>query len=367
MKGCPSFTRSGIGRLGWAVAGVSLTLTVMPLTATPASAALAVHCPADNLQAAINAAPPGSTVNVSGTCIGNFRIKKDLTLRGPATLDGGGSGSVIEWPGPDFNRRVNITLISLTVQHGQKGIYGLSGRLDVRESTVRGNSGVGIRSSGGEVGVVSSTITDNGAGIGGDGSLSLRSSVISRNRDAGLFWQGNFTIESSVVSDNGGLGIDNAAPGFGIETITSSRIARNGVGGIFNLESDLTIRSSIVEGNDGGGIFNSGTLTLVSSVVMGNRGYDGGGIANVALGVFPHVTLISSTVEHNTARHDGGGIFNSGDLALRGSSVSGNHASDRGGGIFNDVGYSVSATAAWVSANTPNNCTPPGSVPGCRA
>ena len=60
-------------------------------TAGASPAGIAVHCPADNLQTAINAAAPGSTLLVDGTCTGNFSIQKDLTLSGPATLDGGGT------------------------------------------------------------------------------------------------------------------------------------------------------------------------------------------------------------------------------------------------------------------------------------
>ena len=49
-----------------------------------------MHCPTDNLQDAINAAAPGSTLLVDGTCLGNFYIVNNLTLTGPAVLDGGG-------------------------------------------------------------------------------------------------------------------------------------------------------------------------------------------------------------------------------------------------------------------------------------
>ena len=61
---------------------------VAPASASPAG--ITVHCPTDNLQTAINAAAAGSTLLVDGTCTGNFYIDKDLTLSGPAILDGGG-------------------------------------------------------------------------------------------------------------------------------------------------------------------------------------------------------------------------------------------------------------------------------------
>ena len=67
---------------GLAVSGAA------PAGASPAG--ITVQCPADNLQNAINSAAAGSRLLVDGTCRGNFYINKNLTLSGPAILDGGG-------------------------------------------------------------------------------------------------------------------------------------------------------------------------------------------------------------------------------------------------------------------------------------
>src|SRR6516225_8804241 len=87
-----SFLRSRV--LFFAVAATLMSASslalggVAPAGATPG---VTVHCPAD-LQSAISGAAPGSTVVVDGTCTGTFVIFQDLTLTGPATLNGGGSG-----------------------------------------------------------------------------------------------------------------------------------------------------------------------------------------------------------------------------------------------------------------------------------
>src|SRR6516164_1916822 len=52
-----------------------------------------------NLQTVINAAGSGATIRVSGTCTGQFSIPgtghaTNLTLVGPATLDGGWTGGL---------------------------------------------------------------------------------------------------------------------------------------------------------------------------------------------------------------------------------------------------------------------------------
>ena len=82
--------------------------------------------------------------------------------------------------------------------------------------------------------------------------------------------------------------------------------------------SDVTIRNGNFSGI-GGGIFNSGTLALTNSTVSGNTAFYGG-IANVGT-----LTLTNSTVSGNSGS-DGGGIYNIGTLTLTNSTVSGNSA-----------------------------------------
>jgi hypothetical protein len=86
------------------------------------------------------------------------------------------------------------------------------------------------------------------------------------------------------------------------------------------------------------------------------------------------LTLNKSKVDDNTAGGDGGGIANGvplggpnpvlgGPVTLNHSQVTGNTAT-QGGGIFN-FGGTVKLSATPVTNNTPNNCAPPGTVPGC--
>jgi CSLREA domain-containing protein len=155
--------------------------------------------------------------------------------------------------------------------------------------------------------------------------------------------------------------------------------------------ADVTLESLTLRGGDGGdaggGIQNggpktstAGTVTLLDSIVTGNRAsapigvHDGGGIANYGGSMFlagsvvsdntatdagggilnnaGTVILTDSTVSGNTARDDGGGIRNTnGLLTLTGSTVSGNTTGDDGGGIRNDNGF-VLVTKSEISGNT---------------
>jgi hypothetical protein len=130
---------------------------------------------------------------------------------------------------------------------------------------------------------------------------------------------------------------------------------RNGLGAAILNDGRLIIRDSIVQGSrtkwDGGGVFNGyeAELTLVDSVVRGNRAGRGGGIANDIGGV----TLIRTAVKGNAATGVGGGIMqmsDEGGVSLIDSAVVGNRAGGHGGGIDNH-GY-LSLTRSSVRDNS---------------
>ena len=111
--------------------------------------------------------------------------------------------------------------------------------------------------------------------------------------------------------------------------------------------SGVTIRNggSTSYAGVGGGINNSGTLALVNSTVSGNSATSGGGIENSGT-----LTLTNSTVSGNSAGPGaGGGIENSGTLILNNSTVSENSASG-GGGISSGRG-TLTLINSTVSGN----------------
>jgi hypothetical protein len=116
---------------------------------------------------------------------------------------------------------------------------------------------------------------------------------------------------------------------------------------------DLTVNRVTVRGgglfSTGGGIHNRGTLKVIDSLVIGNRGDGGAGIYNEN-GV---VELIKSTVSGNADRFFGAGIYNDGNaatLTLNNSSITGNSGRLRGTGIYNDAG-----TATLINSTVSGN------------
>lgn len=125
--------------------------------------------------------------------------------------------------------------------------------------------------------------------------------------------------------------------------------------------SGITIRNG--NATSGGGILNAGTLTISSSVLSENAGTTGGGINNV---VGATLTITDTTISSNgrNLAGRGGGIYNSGDLAIFNCTIVGNNASSNnvgeGGGIFN----SETGTATIASSTIRSNVVAP--VPGPR-
>jgi hypothetical protein len=113
-------------------------------------------------------------------------------------------------------------------------------------------------------------------------------------------------------------------------------------GGIYNCFGTLTVIDSIITGNRirggngifgyGGGIYNcpSSTLTLINTAVSDNSAEIGGAICNGGM-----LTIINSTFSGNEAhQRRGGGIANYGTLIITNSTFSGNVARSNKGSAF---------------------------------
>jgi hypothetical protein len=131
-------------------------------------------------------------------------------------------------------------------------------------------------------------------------------------------------------------------------------------GGIFNGGRILLLKSTVSDNltdafGEGGGISNGGSLTIQQSTVSGNMtdiGSNGGGILNRNNGV---LTVSNSTIGGNVAGSQlllavGGGLFNSGVLTVTNSTISDNMTSF-GGGIYNIFG-TATLTRTLVAGNT---------------
>jgi hypothetical protein len=122
----------------------SVTMRTRTVGALADAAILKVNCARSgaNLQTKLNAAPPGATIRIKGTCAGNFTISKRVTLKGnpTATLDGNDGGSVVFVNGVPA-RFVDLKIVDGTATNGG-GVYSAAGKLTFIRTTVSGNRAV---------------------------------------------------------------------------------------------------------------------------------------------------------------------------------------------------------------------------------
>jgi parallel beta-helix repeat protein len=233
------------------------------------------------LQRAIDAARPGQTILVSGTCNENVFILpgKDLI-----TLDGGGQGTI---HGPD------ATVNTLQIR-GPRGIT-------VRGFTITGGR-VAIDVSRGATALIDGNTIEgtarNGITLGSFASANIVNNTIRDNASAGILVTGNAfgfigfataddtEASPNIIRNNGTHGIsvtfsssariagntisNNARHGVNVErasqaTVSANTIEANGQHGIF-----VTENSVVNLGTDAGsGLFDAPNQTLVNNVLRG--------------------------------------------------------------------------------------------------
>jgi hypothetical protein len=262
-------------------------------SASYAATEIAVDCNAGaNLQVAIDAAPAGAILDISGTCVGHFKVRRHLVLRGAPA-------AVLDAQGKAFP---TLTVVKGTVR--------------VSKLAITGSGSNGILNS---------------------GTLIMEHSLVTRNGeadDSGILNLGTATVRQSTVSFNFGTGILNGIP---LQTGTLTMI-------------DSTVNDYESE-SEGGGITNYGSATVVSSTITHNQSSDaeGGAAQN-----FGSLSIIQSTITGNDGDAGAGGLENGGLVEITASIIAGNIASGGVGasdcaGRFGTIvshGYNVIGTTS---------------------
>jgi hypothetical protein len=181
--------------------------------------------------------------------------------------------------------------------------------------------------------------------VGGNGNLDDDGVGV---RNAGSLVLNFVTVSGNTTSVGNGAGVANLQGARAL--IAHTVISANNATGTADIGSGV-----------GGGVLNRGSLTLFQSRVSANTAENaGGGVATDATGTS---RVIQSTIDHNFAGGTGGGILNSGTTSLQNTLVVRNRAGTSGGGLQN--GGVITVRRSIIRANTPDNCAPANSVPGC--
>ncbi len=283
---------------------VTVFLTISAAFAAVAPAVANGTCRARNLtqgtpsmsalQAAIDAADSGDTIQVKGVCVGNFSIGRDLNLIGESTrrhpkpvLDASGRGRVLVVNGDVALTNLVITGGNATTGGGG-GIYHGDGHLVLNDSVVLGNA------------------AERGGGILTWADITMTGRTLVRGNTATI--------------DGGGIYNEYAV----IHMYDSSSVRGNRAGteggGIVTGENIFMHDSSSVRGNRasiGGGVVSYAYFTMYdSSSVRGNRADFGGGIWNKdGLRMFGSSTITGNSADpDNDGTGRGGGVLDCGSL-----------------------------------------------------
>ena len=290
--------------------------------------------------------------DVTGVDIGDFRLTRngvDIPLTGLSV----NALSAFQY---------SIDLGALTGEPGAYALTLVSAGSDIRDLDTNrlilkdgsGNS-VPTKSDTWDVVVAATSLADLPDTNPGDGlaqaitgAFSLRAAVMESNASPGsdVVYLPAGVYQLSI----GGIGEDGAATGdldvTGNLTIRGAGAGQTFIDGglldrVFHVlpGASLTLEGVTVRRGfaaDGGGIYNSGTLTLKGvNVINSVAGNQGGGIFNAGT-----LTATSSSVSENVAGSRGGGINNTRAVTLISTTLAGNYAVSRGGGLYLEAGSS---------------------------
>jgi len=252
-------------------------------------------------QEAIDDAPPGSKILISGVCRGTHLlgggggsctgqflqtvvITKDLILEGVnGTLDAGKQGRTITVIGPATLKLTNLNLVNGLTDKGG-AIYNCNGTVNIDGGSIYDNQAA-----------IGGAIYNHGGGsvvfgLSGEDYVTLKKGTVMTN---------NVATQSGGAVYNLGLFYSRVA------SITNNSAASGGAfynepGGRLWLENTLLVTNTAA---DGGAVYNLGALTSTNVMVVNNvASGNGAGFYNRSL---------TFTVRHNTFyNNQGGGIYN---------------------------------------------------------
>jgi hypothetical protein len=364
----------------------------------------------------------GALANVGGTVVLNSTWVTNST----AVVAGGGIASATFDPSSVAKLTLNSSWVTGNQQTlvptptngalGGGGIVNILGTATLNGSTVNGNTAQGFvgggiangdyfnfSSSASVLTLNNSAVNNNMAPVAGGGGVQNLLGTVTANSST---INGNTSLNGGGIASGNGFG--GASPPACTAQINLNKSQVDGntatapaptgpgeppiaAGGIAN-GCNAVINNTQVDGNkalhtSGAGIVNHGTMQVNNSEINRNmaQGHgpvaSGGGIINVNAGPITGattsgiLTINNSVVNGNTAGGDGGGIANGavfgptgglpgGAVRMNHSQVIGNTAA-HGGGIFTNGGSVTLNPTTTVGPNTPDNCEPTGTIPGC--
>lgn len=207
--------------------------------------------------------------------------------------------------------------------------------------------------------------------ITGGGSTVIDRDAVALFRIFEVAAGGNLILNHVIVENASTAALGGGVLNGGTLTVTSSTFTGNTAssGGAISNSAGATasiansgLKDNTATGVGGGAVINFGTLNVSGTSVNGNHAPINGGGLNTQPGGVSHVS--SSSFVNNTSGSLGGGFANLGTTVVTGTEVRLNTGSSGGGVATGNNNFTLHASV--VQDNTPNNCNPLNTIPGCH-
>lgn len=359
------------------------------------------------VQAAVDAATPGNTVKVAGTCTGvesraglrqSLYIAKAIAVAGgytttnwlrsepttyPTILDAGGEGRVLYTTAPVSLQDFTITNGAISAGVGG-GLYATN-PITLSNMQVTHNTASGLATHGGGAYIAGpavindSTFSNNqamidGGGLYGNSTVTLNNTTFLNNR-AGGSGSGGGGWATGNAQINGGRFEGNYAPANSGGFHASSSVVISGTvflnntaatrrGGALRIGGPAQLTNTEIISNnadqEGGGVYFNGAATITGATFSGNRAHnDNGGGA-----YFNNSATVVDTLVQDNAALNGGGFYADTTAFIQATLLLNNTAYGNGGGLFangdttlldtnwqwNQTNDSGSGGAIWATA-----------------
>ena len=310
---------------------VGLVLSFSAVMAVPVAAAT-INVPGDygTIQAAIDAANAGDTINVAaGTYYENITLKDGVEVLGAGadvtTINGGGSGSVVTANDVDSATKLDgFTITNGSATYGG-GMHNNNSSPMVTDCTFSGNTATDYGGGGGMYNDNNSSPTVTGCTFSGNTATGYGGGM------------SNFSSSSPAVTN----------------CTFSGNSANNYGGGMSNINSSSpAVSNCTFSGNTawvGGGMCNldNSSPTVTNCTFSGNSATDyGGGMHNISSS---SPTVTNCTFSGNSATYGGGGMSNfSSSPTVTNCTFSGNSATGYGGGGMSNINSSSPAVTNCI-------------------
>lgn len=286
---------------------------------------------AKDLQALIDDAAPGSVLVLApGVYDGNVVIDKPLELRGEGwpTIDGHGTGNVIEINAPDVTiSGLTIVNTGLSLDQENAGISANAERVSVINNRFENVLfGIYLRRADDShvadnvIGAVDVDIARRGDGIRlwESSGVVVERNVVDGGRDTVLWFSDDLILRDNRVT-NGRYGIHFMYSDRAL--VERNYLSGNSVGGFLMYSKDLTLKDNVVSGSHGPSGYGIGLKDMDGVTVVGNH------LMSNRVGIYFDNSPATPGVEHEVS----GNLFAYNDVGvLFLPSVKGNHFSGNG-------------------------------------